>query len=404
MQYTDIAWRNIWRNKKRTFITVSAIVMAVMLSTLFSSVQEGTYSSMIKNFVGFYSGYIQIHDTNYWDSRSINDTYEYQSEISKNVEAVDGVSHAVPRLESFTLVSTGNNTRGCALIGIDPIKEDKLTEMSQWIRDGEYLKEGDDGIILSANTAMQIKANIGDTLVLISQGYHGASAAGLFPLRGILEYPSPEMNNMGGFVTLEKAQEFFSAYDRITSLVVMLDNHKKMKLVQNSLINAFPEYKVMNWEEMNPELVQMIESDQTFAIIFKLIIYLIVGFGIFGTVIMMIQERHRENAVIVAVGMQKIKLQLILIIETLFLGVVGLLVGFGISMPIIGYFKNNPIFLGDEYSQAMESYGMEAAIYFAFDFPVFFVQVLIVFIITTLVAFYPFFKVMSMNVIKNMRE
>jgi len=138
------AWRNLWRNKRRTTITVTAIVVAVLMSTCMSSMQEGMYSKMIDNVVKFYSGYLQIHHNNYWESKSINDVYKPDKKFSNVLDSVKDIVHYVPRVESFSLISTGENTKGGAIIGVDPESEDKLSELSKWIHKGEYLKKDDE--------------------------------------------------------------------------------------------------------------------------------------------------------------------------------------------------------------------------------------------------------------------
>ena len=208
-----LAWRNIWRNRRRTIITVASIFFGVLLSTFMTSMQEGTYSKMIDNVVGFYSGYIQIHHPDYWDNKTIDYTFTPDDSLYQVLKDNLSVTSYVPRLESFTLMSFGNNTKGAALIGVDPEKENKMTNLSHWIEKGTYLKPGDDGILLAVNLAKNLGVDINDTLVLISQGYHGVSAAALFPVRGILKFPAPTMNNLGGYIDIKAAQNFFSVPD-----------------------------------------------------------------------------------------------------------------------------------------------------------------------------------------------
>ena len=405
MNVFKLAWRNLWRNRRRTILTTSAVVMAVALSTFYTSMQYGTYDRMIENTVSFYSGYIQVHDTLYWESKSINDSYILDKSTQSEILSTANVAGIIRRLESFTLVSTGDNTRGCALIGIDPAAENALTNYARWIVSGEDITIDGDGLLLTSNVAKNLNVQLGDTLVLLSQGYHGSTAAGLFVLKGILKYPSPEMNNMGGFIGLQSAQNFFSAYDRLTSSIVQLSEEKKYHHTAHELSEILDsKLSVMTWEEMQPELVQMIQSDKAGAVVFKLIIYLVVGFGIFGTIIMMVQERHRENAIMVAIGMQKSRLELTLFIETILIGVVGLAIGFVLSMPLVWYLVGHPIPLPDSYSEAMESFGIEAAMFFSVKYTVFLRQILSIFFITLAVSLYPVLKVFHMDAIKQMRN
>ncbi len=404
MNTFKVAWRNIWRSRTRTLITVLAIVVAVFLSTVMTSMQEGTYSKMIDNIVKFYSGYLQVHHPDYWENKTINNTFVPTDSLLQEIKSVGGVTDVAVRLESFTLLSTGNDTKGGVLIGIDPERENKLTNLSHWIESGKYLRAGDDGILISYNLARNINAAIGDTVVLISQGYHGASAAGLFPVRGILKFASPTLNNMGAYIDLERAREFYSAYGRATSAVVMIDDGDQTEAIRANMQKELGDmYSVQTWDEMQPEIKQMIQADRAGGVIMKAILYLVIGFGIFGTVIMMVSERKRELGVMVAVGMQKTRLASILLTETLYIGLVGVIVGFLISMPLIAFFVNNPIPLPDEMAEAYETFGLEAAMYFSGKGVIFLRQVLVVFLITAIIGLYPVLKAFNLRLSKSLR-
>ncbi|MBN1598359.1 MAG: ABC transporter permease [Bacteroidales bacterium] len=404
MNIFKVAWRNIWRNRSRTVITVLAIVVAVFLSTVMTSMQEGTYSKMIDNVVKFYSGYIQVHHPDYWKNKNINNTFYPTDSLLHTIQNTSGITDVEVRLESFTLLSTGNQTKGAALIGINPVAENKLTNLSHWIESGKYLEPGDDGILIAYNLAKNIDAKVGDTIVLISQGYHGASAAGLFPVRGILKFASPTLNNFGAYIDLGQARNFYSAYGLATSVVIMIDDDNNTNSVKRDLQNKLGDnYGIQTWDEMQPEIKQMIQADRSGGVIMKAILYLIIGFGIFGTVIMMVSERKRELGVMVAVGMQKTRLALILLLETLYLGIVGVLTGFAISIPIIAAFVRNPIPLPAEMAEAYETFGLEAAMYFSAEGIIFIRQIIIVFIITMLIGLYPVMKAKNLKLSNSLR-
>ncbi len=398
------AWRNLWRNRRRTTITVTAIVVAVLMSTCMSSMQEGMYSKMIDNVVKFYSGYLQIHHNSYWESKSINDVYKPDDTFYAQLESVRDIVHYVPRVESFSLISTGENTKGGAIIGVDPEAEDRLSELSRWIHKGEYLKQNDDGILVAVNLAKNIKTDIGDTLILLSQGHHGATAAGLFPVKGILKFPSPDLNNFGAYIDIRKAQDFFSMPGMVTSTAILVDSYSDVGTVKNELEKKLQNsYSIMTWDEMQPEIVQMIEGDRAGAVIMKAVLYIVVGFGILGTIIMMVAERRRESGITVAIGMQKRKLQTVMFYETLYMGLLGVFLGFLISVPLILALLNNPIPLPGETSEVYEKFGFEPLIYFGAQSRVFVNQVITVFAMSLLISLYPIIKIRNLKVANALR-
>ncbi|MFC2124173.1 ABC transporter permease [Bacteroidota bacterium] len=385
-----LAWRNLWRNKRRTLITVASIFFGVLLSTIMSSMQEGTYSSMIDNVVKFYSGYAQIHDEEYWDEKTINNTFEYSGELIKSVNGVEEVVHYTPRLESFALASSETITKGSLVMGIDPIQEDKVTTVSKWINKGEYLKPGDLGVLVGIDLANYLQLDVGDTMVLISQGYHGVSAAGKYPIRGLLKFGLPELNKQTVYMEISNCQEFYAAENRLTALVLMFKDQYALPKAMRKLDKVIgPPFSIKSWDIMQPEIVSQIEADRAGGLFMKALLYIIIGFGIFGTVMMMVSERKRELGVVIAIGMQRTKLSAILFYETILIGVIGVLTGFAGSIPLIGYMVNNPIPLTGDAAKAMEDMGIEPAMYFSWASSVFYNQVITIFVITALVAIYP---------------
>ena len=385
-----MAWRNLWRNRRRTLITMASVFFGVLLSTVMSSMQEGMYGKMIDNVVKFYTGYLQVQHPDYWDKKTINHTFVPTDSLYQILDQAEDISYYVPRLESFSLISTGEETRGGALIGIRPRQENRLTGLKKWVREGSYLQVGDDGILLTSNMAENLDAAIGDTLVLISQGFHGASAEGLFPLRGILEFPSPSLNNMGGYVTLQRARDFYWAGERVTSVVVMLENYDDLDHVHRNLESELGgDYGIITWEGIQPDLKQMIQADRAGALVMKAILYLLIGFGILGTIIMMLSERRREMGVMISIGMKKGKLITVMVFETILIGILGVAAGFAGSIPVITAFVNNPIPLPEEVAEAYSDFGLEPVIYFSSQLPVFTNQALTVLLITIAVSLYP---------------
>lgn len=403
MDNIKIAWRNLWRNKRRTMITSASVFFGVIFSTVMTSMQEGSYGSMVDNVVKFYSGYIQVFNENYWDKKTINNTYEVTDSLIQKIEAVEEITHYSPRLESFSLASSSDITRGAMVIGVEPEKEDKVTEVSKWLEKGNYLKPGDQGVLVAADLAKYLKLGINDTLIMLGQGFHGISAAGVFPVRGIVKFPSPELNKLI-YMDLSVCQEFYSAYNRVTSLVIMLEDHYDMPVALEKMEGSISgPYEIMTWGEMQPELVQLINSDRAGGVIMKVILYMIIGFGILGTIMMMIQERKREMGVMVAVGMKRVRLSAILFVETIFMGLIGVLAGIIGSIPVIAYYYNNPIQLTGTAAETMIDMGIEPLMKFSWMPSVFYNQALTILLLTVLIGFLPVYRTLNLRISQALR-
>lgn len=405
MNNIKIAWRNLWRNKRRTLITTASIFFGVFLAVLMSSMQEGSYSSMIDNVVKFYSGYIQVQHKDYWDKKTVNNSFENHSNLIDDVKSIKEITNHTYRLESFSLVASENITQGAVVVGIEPDEENKVTNLEKWVAEGgQYLKAGEDGVLVGKLLAQHLKIGVGDTLVIIGQGYHGVGAAGKYPVKGILELPSPTLSKTFIYMDIGLAQELYSAPNRYTSLILMIDNPQDLAAASDKLKSTIQEpLTVMTWAEMQPELVQMIDSDRAGGVLMIGILYIVIGFGIFGTLMMLMAERKREFGVMVAVGMGKMKLLTIVLYETLFMGLLGILSGFAFSLPIIGYMSYNPIPLVGDAAQWMIDMGIEPVLAFSMMPIVFGRQAIVVSIMILIVALYPITFIRKLKVISALR-
>ncbi len=390
--YLSLSWRNIWRNKKRTLIVAASVFFAVILAAIMRSAQLGSYSYMIHSSAKLFTGYLQVQGQGYWDKRSLDNSMVIDSQLQQQISQIPHVTTITPRLEGFALVSYSTSTKVGEVIGIDPDREDNMTGLKQRLVAGDYLTSGAEGALIGAGLAHRLKVALGDSIVLYGQGYHGQIAAAKLPVTGIVKLPFQEMNNSFVFLALGNAQNLFSAYNRITSLPIMIDNNRHLKTVQLALRSRLnPEYAIMTWDQMMPDLVQNIQLDNASGIIMLIILYIVIGFGVFGTVMMMMTERTKEFGILISVGMKKTRLTLVTTLESVFLSFIGVVAGIVSSYPIIYYLKLHPIPITGEGAKTFDSLGIEPIFNFSTDSIVFISQATVVFIIALATALYPIF-------------
>jgi ABC-type lipoprotein release transport system permease subunit len=395
-----LAWRNLWRNKRRTLITTSSIVFSVFFACIMRSMQEGSYDSIIGNLVKFYSGYLQVQDTAYWEEKTLENSIEYDSLLIQSISGIDDITLVTPRLESFALSAYKENSKPVFVIGIDPEKEDRIIQLSQKIVNGDFLSRQDEGALIAEGLARFLKINVGDTLVMISQGYRGVSAAGKFAVRAVFKHPAPEFNNTMVFLSLNAAQNFYSAEGRYTSDVIMVEDHYEVKKAKKAIADFLPaDKKVMTWDEMHPELISMVEGDRAGGIIMLWVLYLVIGFGIFGTVLMMVNERRREFGVMNAIGMQKNRINLMLFFEIVLLALLGTIGGLLVTSPAIIYFYQHPIPLTGDMAEVMLEYGMEPYMFFSIRPMIFINQAGTIFIISIAISLIMMISVSKLKII-----
>jgi len=403
--YLLLAWRNLWRNKRRTYIASASVFFAVLLALVMRSMQEGSYDYMINASVSMYTGYIQVHKDEYWDKRSIDKSMEVSEEVVKELKAIENVTLITPRLESFSLISYGNATKVASIIGIDPEQENKMTKLKEKLIKGNYLTENSNGILLSEGLAHLLKVDVGDSVVIYGQGYHGVTAADRVPIEGVVKFRLPELNKTMVYLSMSYAQWLYSAPDRITTLSVMINHIDNQQIVYEKIDEMFDEKcEVMTWAEMMPELVQSIEIDNAGGIIMLGILYVIIGFGIFGTVMMMTAERTKEFGILISIGMKKGRLAFISFLESLFLTFIGVMAGVIVSIPLLYYFNQNPIELTGEMADMILSYGLEPILPFRFAANIFVDQFLTVFVIALISVSYPLLYIRRLKPVEAMRK
>lgn len=402
--YFKMAWRNIWRNKRRTLITTASILFAVFFAILMRSIQLGSYGNMVDNVVQAYTGYIQIFDKQYKGDESIENSIELSQGLLAEIESEENVTLALPRLESFALASSGKQTKGVMVVGTVPDKDDQLTSLSSKLVQGKYLEKGDTGVLVSERLASYLKSSVGDTVILISQGYHGMSAADQFIIQGIIRFPSPDLDNKMIMMDLPLCQNFFSAPNMISSISLDLKEEKKMnQTVKNLQESLGDQYDVRSWKKILTQLVQQIEGDNAGGLMMLVLLYMIVGFGVFGTVQMMTAERRKEFGVMIAIGLQKSRLGGILALEMIMIGLLGAILGIVLSMPIVYELYVHPITLTGETAETIMSFGMEPIMPTAWEAGYFFNQAAVVMIIVGLAVFFPILSVTRLKVSNALR-
>jgi ABC-type lipoprotein release transport system permease subunit len=403
--YLKMAWRNLWRNKVRTLITVSAISLFVMLSAVMTSTQYGSYDQMVNTFVKFSSGYLQIHHEDYWGSKDLNNSIVFEARDTERYAALPAVKMCTPRLESFALAATDNSSRGIAIMGIEPQSEDAISDLSSKITEGSYIRTNDQGILIGDELARYLDISIGDTLSLISVGYQASSAEMNFPVQGIMHFPIAEQNKRMVYMPLLLAQEYFSAPDLVTSLVIMVNDHPEVEQARTQIQAILPNgQSVMSWDEMQPELVQSIESDKAGGVVMKFILYVIIAFGLYATILMMMSERRREFGMMISVGMQRRRLGWVVFTETVMISLLGAFIGIILSAIVVQILYLNPIPLQGETAHVMEEFGIEPYIYFSNHSKIFGFQALWVGAIAFIIGLFPLRWIRKLNIIEALRS
>ena len=400
-----LAWRNIWRNKRRSFITISSIMFAVFFAVTMRSLQLGTYDHLIDSVVNSYSGYLEIHKSGYSDDPILDNSMMVDSIPAILVNQISNVKGANSRVESFALAATRGKTKGAFIIGLDFQKEDAMLKLSDKLIEGKIPDVGSQELLISSGIAKNLAIKTNDTLVLLSQGYHGMSANGKFVISGILKFPSPQFNTMI-FMPLTMAQDFFSTPNMATTLVLQLNDNNDLSGTKEEIKKIATEnnYEVKDWLEMMPELEQTIKFDSAGGMIMVVILYMVITFGIFSTILMMLNEREYEFGVLLSIGFNRTKMILTTVLETFILTLIGVMAGIGLTRPLVIYYFNNPIVLTGEGAEALENFGWEPVMAASLDWDIPITHAIVVLSITTILSFYSIVNIKNLTPVKAMRK
>lgn len=405
MWLLKLAWKNMWRNRHRTAIAMASIFFAVLLTVVTSSLQKGVFDNMVKNVVSFYSGYLQVQHRAYWDERILDNTFLDSELLRENIKSDPSVTAMAPRLESFALASSEELTKGCMVVGIKPAEENLITGLAGKVSQGNYLDTGDRGVLMGEGLAQRLRVQINDTIVLLGQGYQGATAAGKYPIQGLIKFGSPDLNNQFLFLTLPEAQLLYGAENRLTSYVLGLGNSDRLDEAEASLqARMETDLTVITWEEMMPEMVQHIETDQGSMHIIQGILYLLVALGILGTLLMMMIERKYEMGMLVAIGMKKFKLMQLMVVESVVTVLSGCGLGLLVSLPVVYWLKEHPIRFTGEIGDVYEEFGFEPIFPATLDADIFLAQGLLVLAVGLVLSLYPIVRIAQLDPVDAMKK
>ena len=402
-----IAWRNIYRNKKRTLITVTSIFAALFLIILMRALQFGFYDNIITTVVESYAGYVEVHAEGYWDNQSLDNAMEVDQKLIDDISSVEGVENIVQRLQTFSLISMGEKTKGGVINGVDISDEQKITDWNKKMLSGSF-DLGENEIIVGKGIAEYFDIRENDTLILYGQGYRGMMAAGKYPVKGVIDLKNSDLNKLGIFMAIESARNYVSSEEISTHIIIDKEQYYDEEKIVKDLSQILSEdYEIMTWKKTLPEIEQTITADNAGGLIMAFILYIIVVFGMFGTVLMMTEERKYEFGVLISIGMSRVRLFGIILIETIILSMIGVFLAIILTYPISYYFNLNPIdmaaLMGEGADQMLEDLGFSplAPMSISWDIPL--SHALVIFIFSLLISIYPAIKILNLNPVKSMK-
>ena len=356
-----LAWRNVWKNRRRTVLTLLTIMVGCAMVIFFMALQEGAYDVIIENSVAPNTAHIQIHEKGFWEDRSVDYGFIPDRSIIGALDSEPAIAGYARRISAGGLVISGDTSDIAFVQGVDPGSEPRISTLHESVMEGgRYLAPGDgNSVIIGETMAKNLEVEVGGSISLLSQGFDG-SFAGAPDLKvvGIFRTGNPEYDRMLVLMPFDRAVEIFSMGDYVTSIAMRLHDGTAMPRVRDRLKQAIPskELEIMGWDELMPELMQYVVMDRAGAYVFYFVIYLTVAFGVLNTMQMSVFERTREFGVMLAIGTRPGQVLAMVAIESFIISLIGILLGCVVGGVLSWYFTIFPLDYTD-YQKEMEVWG-----------------------------------------------
>lgn len=405
-----MGWRNIWRNKRRSLLTILAIVFATFFTIVQQGIAIGTWEYGIANAVEMFAGYLQIQKHGYQDNPSLAKSFPYPGRVTSILDKTEAVTGYAPRIQADGLASYRENSAGAAIIGIDPASERRISRFHERVKSGRMLGQNStDEVVVGYKLLANLKAQVGDTVVILAQGFDGVMGNQKYRIVGAMKFGSPEFDAVTIAMHIRAAQELLAMEGRVNIVAIgtrglhAADDVRREVVVSLAKQNE-AQLDVLPWNEVMPELKQSMDFDQVNHLLILAILIVIVAFGVLNTVLMSVTERFREFGIALAIGMQPAGLVRLLFIETICLALVGIAVGGSIGMAVNAYVAYHPIPIGGDLAQLYEDYGFMPVIVATtrISIPLTFACAML--LVSLLSCLYPAFRVSRLEPLKGIRH
>jgi putative ABC transport system permease protein len=337
-----MAWRNVWRNKRRTLIAWVAITLGLVFLAFMDGSIAGFQQAIFGNAVRLQGGNVQVHAPGYREKAKRLPLLPLvdADAVVQAARAQPQVVAASRRINTGGFVSSREATMPVMISGIEPELEAPVGLLAQNTARGRYLAAGDQDLILIGQAmAAQLKVDVGDRITLLGRATHEQMRRRTMTVVGVYDLGLPEAEKEMVYISLAEAQTLFDLRDQATEVVVALQSVGQEKIVVTALQAALPAYEVASWQELNPEMNQSLQVDKQVMGIFGLVVLLIAGVGILNLMLMAVFERTREIGLLAAMGLKRHEILGLFLLEGVLIGLLGALVGCvlgGLVVVVIG--------------------------------------------------------------------
>jgi ABC-type lipoprotein release transport system permease subunit len=396
-----IAWRNIWRNKARSMVIILAMAIGLVSGIFILALNWGLSIQRVNKAIETETSHLQIHHPKFREDFDPKYNFKLDTTIlaSNNL-----IKDFAPRSLVYGMINSANGAAGVKINGVDFNKENKVTRFKDKLKEGKIAKQykRTPPVYISKATAEKLKVHLRSKIVITFQDVNNQMVSAAFKVSGIFKTTNSMWDKSNVFVPINALQKLIGTTN-YQEIAVLLKNNNNLDIVKSQLQQQFPALKIETWKELMPEMKMMVESFDQMMNIIIFIILLTLAFGLVNTMLMAILERTRELGMLMAVGMNKKKVFIMIMTESLFLSLIGVPFGLFASWLIIKMFQTTGIDLSF-YAKGMETWGFESVVYPKMELE-FYVQITLqVVVIMFLASIYPAYKALKLKPVEALRK
>lgn len=326
---TVLAWRNLWRNHRRTAIMVTAISIGVWAMIFMTALMRGMVNDMVRDGIRALPGQVQIHHPDFRDDPSVNNLLPLTDTEISRLFATAEIESWASRVKVPAVISSERESRGVTLFGIDPLQEQSINALGSETVAGRGLEGVDDpGIVIGRKLAEKLDTEVGKRVVLMSQDPQNEIADRGFRIVGLFEAKLASYEEVLVFAGKSTVQKMLLIGDQVSEVAVMGDGYRNIDSIYEK-VNALTGNgaEVLPWQELDTYLGSMLKVMDGFVLVWMIVIFLALSFGLVNTLIMAIFERVREIGLMLALGMRPSSILGQIIVEATLLLMLGLVIG-----------------------------------------------------------------------------
>jgi len=399
-----IAWRNIWRNKVRSLVVVASIAVGIWAGLTMMSFSYGMYQGHIRNVILYQLSHLQLHHPDFRSEMDVVDTLPNARDLELSIRKLPEVKATTSRCISRAMLVGASGSAGIMVNGVVPGDERLVTELDSLLVAGSYFQDASKKeLIIGSKLADKLHVKPGSKLVVMMQDANGEMVSGAFRIKGVFRTRNSEFDESSVFVPIGKLREMASLEGHAHEIAVLLHDGGGLLDVQRKIKSIASDAEVLNWMELSPELDLVVNSFDTYMYIFMGIILAALMFGVVNTMLMAVLERQREIGMLMAIGMNRTRVFLMIMMETAWLAFVGGPIGILLGHMTILWFGTHGVDLS-QYSEALSMYGFSNIIYFELDSGLYLPILIMTLVVTMLSAVYPAAKAVSLDPARAIRK